>query len=443
MKKKTTSLADSVELKQRAEKPLKERTKTGGPQEEDQLKVVHELQVYQIELEMRNEELRVSRAEAEESLRLCAELYDFAPLGYLTLDRVGVIRRVNLAGAQLFGAASGELVGNNFGPLLSRAYRPVFYASLQNVFARRTKENFEATLHKEKKDGPSPELLFSPQSDEADPLVVSVEVTAAKNGEECRAVVMDITPRKRAEEEVRKLNSDLEQRVCDRTTQLEASNKELESFAFSVAHDLRAPLRSIDGWSLALLEDYGEKLDYVAHKHLNRIRSEAHRMGELIDGLLELSRITRTEIQSMPTDLSVMAQSITVGLQEEGRDANTEFMIQPGLKANGDAELLGIALSNLFENAVKFTGARSHARIEFGEAEAKGSTVFFVRDNGVGFDMTYAHKLFGAFQRLHKASEFPGTGIGLATVQRIINRHGGRIWAEAEVDKGATFYFTL
>ena len=253
----------------------------------------------------------------------------------------------------------------------------------------------------------------------------------------------DITERKKAEEEIRLLNEELEQRVLQRTAQLNESNKELEKFSYSVSHDLRAPLRGIDGWSLALLEDYGDKLDDHARKYLDRVRTETQLMGRLISDLLNLSRITRIEPQLMPLNLTAMAQSLANRLQEEKHGHRIEFIIQPDLRANGDNNLINIVLTNLFDNAVKFTGKRSKAIIEFGEAEVDGTKAFFVRDNGVGFDMAFVDKLFGAFQRLHKPSEFPGTGVGLATVQRIIHRHGGRIWADAKVDQGATFYFTL
>jgi PAS domain S-box-containing protein len=258
-------------------------------------------------------------------------------------------------------------------------------------------------------------------------------------GDGVAVVSRDITPRKRAEEEIRRLNQDLKQQAA----QLEASNKELEAFSYSVSHDLRAPLRGIDGWSLVLLEDYGEKLDDEGRKHLNIIRGETQQMGRLIDDMLKLSRVTQAEMHAMPVDLTALANHIAVRLQDGVPNRSIEFNIEPALKVDGDERMLDIALSNLLDNAIKFTGTRSHARIEFGLAEADGCPVFFVRDNGVGFDMTYASKLFGTFQRLHKASEFPGTGIGLATVQRIIHRHGGRIWVEAQKDKGATFYFTL
>jgi PAS domain S-box-containing protein len=264
--------------------------------------------------------------------------------------------------------------------------------------------------------------------------------------------VEDVTERKRADEEIRRLYAELEQRVVERTAQLQAANKELESFSYSVSHDLRAPLRGIDGWSLALVEDYGDQLDRPAHQYLDRVRAEVQRMGQLIDDLLQLSRVTRAKMRMGPVDLSSLAQSVAARLRAAQPERQVELTVQPGLAARGDARLLEIALTNLLDNAWKFSARRAPARIEFGHltpcppllpGEGEGGEVYFVRDNGVGFDMAFAQKLFGAFQRLHKASEFPGTGIGLATVQRIIHRHGGRVWAEAEVDQGATFYFTL
>jgi PAS domain S-box-containing protein len=255
--------------------------------------------------------------------------------------------------------------------------------------------------------------------------------------------IRDITERRSKEKEIRLLNEDLEKRILQRTAQLNEANKELASFAYSVSHDLRAPLRGIDGWSLALLEEYGDTLDDQGRKYLQRVRTETQQMGMLIEDLLNLSRITRIEPQLMPIDLTAMASSIANRLQEENPQRNIEFIIQPALRANGDNHLINIVLTNLFDNAVKFTGKQFLPRIEFGKTEVDGGKAFFVRDNGAGFDMAHAPKLFGAFQRLHKSSEFPGTGIGLATVQRIIHRHGGRIWANAQIDQGATFYFTL
>ncbi len=253
----------------------------------------------------------------------------------------------------------------------------------------------------------------------------------------------DISEQRRIEEQIQQLNTGLEKLVRERTAQLEAANRELEAFAYSVSHDLRAPLRGIDGWSLALAEDYAAQLDDRAHEFLGRVRSETQRMGQLIDDLLQLSRITRAEMERTPIDLSTVAHGIAARLREAHAERRIEFLIGPELTAKGDARLLEIALTNLLENAVKFTGTRAHAQIEFGQTECAGERAFYVRDNGVGFDLTFANRLFGAFQRLHKTSEFPGTGIGLATVKRIIHRHGGRVWADAQPDRGATFYFTL
>jgi len=249
--------------------------------------------------------------------------------------------------------------------------------------------------------------------------------------------------RQQAEAEIRALNRELERRVRERTTQLEAANRELEAFSYSVSHDLRAPLRGIDGWTLAFLEDYGQGLDDQGRTYLERVRTETQHMGQLIDDLLSLSRVGRAEMQREPVDLTALAWAIIGRLREGGPERLLEFVIQEGLTAVGDPQLLEIALSNLLDNAWKFTGKRSGGLIEFGRVCPEGQPVFFVRDNGAGFDPAYADKLFGAFQRLHKASEFPGTGIGLATVQRIVHRHGGRVWAEAAIDRGATFFFTL
>jgi PAS domain S-box-containing protein len=244
--------------------------------------------------------------------------------------------------------------------------------------------------------------------------------------------------------ETKKLNEELEQRVIRRTAELKAANKELEAFAYSVSHDLRAPLRGIDGFSQAILEDYGDRLDDTGRDYLHRVRAGSQRMAQLIDDLLKLSRVTRGEMFRVPVNLSEMAQGIAEELRRIGPERRVEFIIAPDMLVEADRQLIGVLLDNLLGNAWKFTGKVSAARIEFGVmAQPDKWPIYFVRDNGAGFDMTYGDKLFGAFQRLHSAFEFPGTGIGLATVQRVINRHGGRIWADGTVDQGATFYFTL
>jgi PAS domain S-box-containing protein len=256
------------------------------------------------------------------------------------------------------------------------------------------------------------------------------------------AVVRDVTDRERAEEEVLRLNAELEQRVQRRTAELEVANQELESFSYSVSHDLRAPLRSIHGFAQALLEDHAAQIDDTGRRHLARIQAAARRMGQLIDDLLQLSRVTRSEIKRKPVDLTALAREVMQDMHSGDPERRVEVVIHDGLQGTGDARLLRVVLENLLGNAWKFTSRRDAARIEFG-LKPGSAGIFRVQDNGAGFDMAYADKLFGAFQRLHGAKDFPGTGVGLATVRRIIRRHGGIIWAQAEVDHGCVFYFTL
>lgn len=252
-----------------------------------------------------------------------------------------------------------------------------------------------------------------------------------------------ILERIRAEERIRELNVDLERRVQERTAQLENANKELESFAHTVSHDLRAPLRAVDGFSQALTEEYESRLDDTARDYLHRIRGGARRMGLLIEDLLRLSRLTRTEMHVDRIDLSSLARGIVADLREVHPDRNVDFVVEDNITASADSALIRIALENLLGNAWKFTGNSSSPRIEFGALSDNGTVAYFVRDNGAGFDMAHKEKLFGVFQRLHNNDEFPGTGIGLATVQRIVHRHGGRVWAEGTPGIGAVFYFTL
>jgi light-regulated signal transduction histidine kinase (bacteriophytochrome) len=275
----------------------------------------------------------------------------------------------------------------------------------------------------------SKELIFSKKEDNSSLQIFGIAV--------------DITERKEAEEKMKHLNEDLEQRVIERTKELQETNKELESFSYSVSHDLRAPLRAIDGFSRALQEEYESKFDEQGLDYLSRIRSATNRMGQLIDDMLKLSRITRHVLHKENVNVSNLARSVFNELLEEDDTRNIELIIQDEIFINADLHLINIILQNLIGNAIKFTGKIKDAKIEIGKTVKGDKSAIYIKDNGAGFDMKYVDKLFGAFQRLHSGKEFAGTGIGLSIVQRIIHKHGGQIWAEGEIGKGATFYFVF
>ena len=235
----------------------------------------------------------------------------------------------------------------------------------------------------------------------------------------------------------------LEEALARARREAEEANRELDSFSYSVSHDLRAPLRAIDGFSLALAEDYSDVLDDAGRRYLNYLRTSAQRMAHLIDELLALSRVSRADLARVPVDLTALARAAVQRLRSAHPERRLEVAIEEGLSCVGDPRLLGIVVDHLLDNAWKFTGKRADARIEIGATRTEEGAAFYVRDDGAGFDMAFADRLFGVFQRLHAVSDFDGTGVGLATVQRIVRRHGGRAWAQAEVDRGATFYFTL
>lgn len=368
--------------------------------------------------------------ESEAKLRA---IVDTAIDAIITIEPNGSIVFFNKAAERLFGYASEEVIGKNVDMLMPAPYHEEHDTYLDNYLKTGIKKiiGIGREVQACRKDGG----IF--------PIDLAVSEVQLDHRRLFTGIIRDITERKKAEDEIALLTKNLEQRVEERTRQLEAVNKELESFSYSVSHDLRAPLRGIDGYSQAILEDYQDILDEAGKHYLKRLRGESQRMAELIDHMLMLSRLTRGELHPESIKLSDMVQEIAETLQSQDSARNVVFKIQGGLVAEADSHLLYATLQNLLDNAWKFTSKHPVAHIEFGAKQKDGETVYYVKDDGAGFDMAYSDKLFTAFHRLHSNTEFPGTGIGLATVQRVIHRHGGSIWAEGEVEKGATFYFTL
>jgi PAS domain S-box-containing protein len=368
------------------------------------------------------------RKRSEEALKEQARILDLAPV--LIRDLTGRIIFWNAGAEQLYGWKPEE------------ALDKLSHQLLQTEFPRPLEEIKARLFGNGHWEG---ELVHTKRNGER--LVVASHWVLHKNDlDEPRAVLEvnnDITERRRAEKEIRRLNEELEERVADRTNQLQAANKELEAFSYSVSHDLRAPLRHINGFSQALLEDYADKLDETGQGYLQEVRSASQEMAQLIDDVLQLARVTRSEMRQEVIDLAELANDVITELREREPDRKVSFNCKDGLTNRGDKRLLRIVLTNLLGNSWKFTSQREEPEITFGSQKVGAENVYFVRDNGAGFDMAYVGKLFGAFQRLHTAGEFEGTGIGLATVQRVVLRHGGRVWAEGAVNQGATFYFTL
>jgi PAS domain S-box-containing protein len=518
---------------------------------EDLENIVLDLQTHQVELESQNEELRLLRLEEEKLAKKFEDLYDFAPVGYLSLGKEGQILSSNLAFSSLVGIERRYLREKSLYSFVVAEDRDILFLHLRRLFKKRKKEKCELRLKGMKNEIFHVRLESSFDLDTEDKMSTMTSVTdisdlvmvqqELKKSEEtfrtladhapdiivrfdreCRHLYVntqteevlgiprenilgktnrelgfpetlvdfwhrniqkvflkrenvmmefvaptsigekyfeaslvpefndrgevstvllisrDVTHFKNSELEIRDLNAKLVKKSLD----LEQANKELESFTYSVSHDLRAPLRTIKGFAEALLEDLSAAWPDEARNYLRRITRASGRMEQLIDSLMVLSRVSRKEVEPDLVDLSHMAREFSAELLESHPERKAEFMIQDGIKVLGDRHLISIVIQNLFRNAWKFTRDRSPARIEFGTRNDKKEKVLFIKDNGAGFDMAYSDKLFVPFQRLHSMSDFPGAGVGLATVKRIILKHNGKIWAEAVEGKGATFYFT-
>jgi two-component system, NtrC family, sensor kinase len=336
----------------------------------------------------------------------------------------------------ILGDLGGRIIDANDAFLAMLGYsRPELAAGmlkLEELTPSEWRERDETAIAQLKKTGSATPFEKELLRKDGSRLSIVLGLVLLEGADKTVGFVLDRTEQKEAEQKIKRY-----------AAALEGANHELESFSYSVAHDLRAPLRSIDGFSQALLEDYNDKLDDGGKKYLRFIRESAQHMAQLIDDLLTLSRVTRSELHREPVDLSALALATITRLQRANPDRKVEIVIQERLAREGDPRLLAVVFDNLLGNAWKFTSKREAGRIEFGATSNGGPPAFFVRDNGAGFDMAFASKLFGVFQRLHAATEFEGTGVGLATVQRIVHRHGGRVRAEGEVNRGATFYFTL
>ena len=380
------------------------------------------------------EEGRDSHVASIEDLLASREFFkgimDIAADAFISIDQTQRIILFNQGAERIFGYRAAEVLGQPLTMLLPEQARPghgshVAHFARTPVEARQMGER--GAISGRRKDGSQ----F--------PAEASISRMSIGGRLVFTAILRDVTATRRAEESIQRLNADLTQRAH----QLENANRELEAFSYSVSHDLRAPLRTITGFAQVLVEDFSGVLGTEGKDYLSRIVEASRRMALLIDDMLSLSRLTRGAIQRQPVDLSEMAASIADELRKGEPERQIELTIAEGLSVPADPHLMRTVLANLLGNSWKYTSKKPSAHVEFGLTEQDGRRIYFVRDDGAGFDMAYAHKLFGAFQRLHGMKEFPGNGVGLATVQRIIHKHGGEIWAEAAVDQGATFFFTL
>ena len=429
MKKRVDNSSDAAVLRRMAEARLyKSHEKNVLPtSKEDLLRLVQELQIHQIELEMVNEELQETRNAVEKGLEQYTELYNFAPLGYFTLNRSGDICMANLTGAHMLGVDRSELIGGRFGLFVSIKNRTDFCNFLQKVFESNTKENCETMLIK--KNG--------------EQCYVRIDAVAATEWQGCKIAVVDITEQKAIESQLEAYHLYLEDMVKVRTKGLEEANKELESFSYSVSHDLRAPLRAIGGYSHFLQRDHYDRLDDDGKRLIDTIIKSISKMGQLVSDLLTFSRLSKLNINNATIDMKSVVNTVYNEVATDDEKKEFEFIVDDIPDARGDVSAVVQIWSNLIGNELKYSGKSKTKSITIGSIEKDHVPAYFIKDCGVGFNPDYKHKLFEVFERLHSEEEFSGTGIGLAIVKRLVDLHGGTVWAESQVNDGATFYFVL
>lgn len=418
------SMPATAELRRRAEDRLNSvAAENSIPLTEDETqRLLHELQVHEIELEMQNAELQNARDEMETALEKYTDLYDFAPVGYFTLDSSGTISEVNLAGASILNIERCRLLGQCLGKYFTVNYRLAFKSFLDRVFICQGKETCEFELLTEGRKS----------------FFVQIEAIGTATGQWCRLAVIDISVRRQLEEKLEILHTNLAAHAAE----LANANIELEAFNYTVSHDLRIPLTVINSYCQLLQELSDNRLDEECKSYVMSIYDGTLRMSRLIDCLLDFSSVARVSVSHEQVDLSNIVKELSISLKQVEPERKVTFRIAAGITVAGDAGLLQVLLNNIVVNAWKYSTKQEAAVIEFGVKEFAGKAAYFVRDNGTGFDMTSAQELFTPFHRLAGA-EIEGRGIGLATVERIVRRHGGKVWAESELGKGATFFFTI